>query len=151
LILITSLIFTRDIVVGRSNLAGDPTATRVTSVLAIGHGRWGRGYQEKQGGERSAVVPLVSLESSSVMNSGVVVVEREKEEDDGRDLAVSASELEGEKGLGQFSSWAMAYVGSAQAKRRERERRGEPGLLFGWAGPRERKERFSLFYFQKFY
>jgi hypothetical protein len=104
LILITSLIFTRDIVVGRSNLAGDPTATGVTFVLAIGHGRWGRGYQEKQGGERSAVVPLVSLESSSVMNSGVVVVEREKEEDDGRDLAVSALELEGEKGLGQFSS-----------------------------------------------
>jgi hypothetical protein len=65
--------------------------------------------------------------------------------------AVVGAEEREEKGLGQFSSWAVVCVGPARARRRERERRGEPGLLFGWAGPIERKERFSLFYFQKFY
>jgi hypothetical protein len=65
--------------------------------------------------------------------------------------ALAGVEEREEKGLGQFGSWAMVCVGLARARRRQRERRGEPGLLFGWAGPRERKERFSLFYFQKFY
>jgi hypothetical protein len=60
------------------------------------------------------VVPLVLPESSPVMNSGVIVIRRDREEDDGREPTVSASDLKrGREGHLAFGP-ARQAIGPAQ-------------------------------------